>query len=468
MEAKTIIKKELLDYMQSIQFVVLLGVVIVLFLVNGFVSGKKYSQQISAYNQRVSGVYKSPSTTRTSLFRMPSPLLFMAEGGDKYRPSGYTLKPKGVLDTMPSGPRNFKMPVIPELDWSFIIKIIFSLYVILLGYTAISGEKEQGTLRLVLSNSIGRVNLLMAKYTSILLTVMVPLVTGIVLSLIIIGIFIPEILTLSNLLRILMMLVLSLVYLSVFAFLSLLVSSLIHRSSLVLMILLAVWVLFAVIIPNTSGILSRRFSKVPSEYQTARQIGPMINEQVWARVNEVRERVKKGEIKTADEAKKETARAFNEGQDDLIKHYKSYDDAMKQRAAMAQNMSRLSPTALFQYASENIAQTGTKREKHFLKDARSYANIYDRYILEKVGKVVATASWSFSTTFIVNGKKVPINSPRPEEYRGDKSDFPHFVENQPSLALSLRDALFDIAALMLWNIVLAVLAFSTFIFADVR
>ena len=32
MEAKTIIKKELLDYMQSIQFVVLLAVVVVLFL----------------------------------------------------------------------------------------------------------------------------------------------------------------------------------------------------------------------------------------------------------------------------------------------------------------------------------------------------------------------------------------------------------------------------------------------------
>jgi ABC-type transport system involved in multi-copper enzyme maturation permease subunit len=337
-----------------------------------------------------------------------------------------------------------------------------------LGYTAISGEKEQGTLRLVLSNSIGRVNLLMAKYTSILLTVMVPLVTGIVLSLIIIGIFVPEILTWSNLLRILMMLVLSLVYLSVFTLLSLLVSSLIHRSSLVLMILLAVWVLFAVIIPNTSGILSRRFSKVPSEYQTARQIGPMIQEQVWARIKEVRERVEKGEIKTADEAKKETDRAFNEGQDDLIKHYKSYDDAMKQRAVMALNMSRLSPTALFQYASENIAQTGTKREEHFLKDARIYATIYDRYILEKVGKVVGTANWSFGTTFMINGKRVPIDSPSPEEYQGDKSDFPHFVENQPSLALSLKDALFDIAVLMLWNIVLAVLAFSAFIFADVR
>ncbi len=466
MEAKTIIKKELLDYMQSIQFVVLLAVVVVLFLANGFVSGKKYSQQISAYNQRVSKVY--PSTVRTILYREPSPLLFMAEGGDKYCPNGYELKPKGVLDAMPSGPRNFKMPVIPELDWSFIIKTIFSLYVILLGYTAISGEKEQGTLRLVLSNSIGRVNLLMAKYTSILLTVIVPLVIGIVLSLVIIGIFVPKILTLGNLLRTLMMIVLSLVYLSVFTFLSLLVSSLIHRSSLVLLMLLAVWVLFAVIIPNTSGILSRRFSKVPSEYQTARQIGPMINQQVWAKINEVKERVNRGEIKTAEEAKKETDRAFNEGQEDLIKHYKSYDDAMKQRAAMAQNMSRLSPTALFQYASESIAQTGTKREEHFLKNARNYATIYDRYILEKVGKVVGTASWSFSTTFIVNGKKVPINSPRPEEYRGDKSDFPHFVENQPSLALSLRDALFDIAVLMLWNIVLAVLAFSAFIFADVR
>jgi ABC-type transport system involved in multi-copper enzyme maturation permease subunit len=464
----TVIRRELIDHLQSIQFIVLLCVSIILFLANGMISVKKYDQQISFYNEQVAYVHQNPSTMLTMLYRQPNQLSFMVEGGDKYRPYGYMLRQKGVLDAMPSGPRNFKLPEIPELDWSFIIKIIFSLYVILLGYNAISGEKEQGTLRQILSNSMGRVKVLVAKYLAILLTILVPLVTGIIISLIIVGIFVPQVLTLGNLLRLLLMLLLILIYLSLFAFLSLLVSSLIHRSSLVLLILLALWVLFAIIIPNTSGVLSQRFSRVPSEYQTAKMIGPMIQQQVWARINKIKERVNKGELKTEEEVKQETDRAFNEGQEELIKHYKSYEDAMKQRAVTAESLSRISPTALFQYSSENIAQTGARREEHFLKDARNYARIYDSYVLDKLGKLVGMSQWSFSTSMMIGGKSVYIGSPRPEEYQGDKSDFPHFVESQPSVAQSLRNALLDIAGLIVWNLFLAALAFSAFLRTDVR
>jgi len=216
----TVIRRELLDHLHSIQFMILLCICIILFLANGIISVKRYHQQTSFYNEQVSTM--RPSTVSTTLYRQPNQLLFMAEGGDKYRPNGYTLKPKGVLDALPAGPRNFKFPEVPELDWSFIIKIIFSLYVILLGFNAISGEKEQGTLRLTLSNSIGRIKLLVAKYLSILSTVLVPLVIGFVISLIIIGIFIPQALTLGNFSRILMMSLLTIVYISIFAFLSLL------------------------------------------------------------------------------------------------------------------------------------------------------------------------------------------------------------------------------------------------------
>lgn len=465
---RKIVLRELLDHLQSIQFFVLLGVCVILFLLNGFISVKAFKEQNTLYNKNLSQSQGFKSTRMTPLYRQPNPLLFLSEGGEKFRPSGYTLKPKGVIDAEPSGPRNFKLPVIPDLDWSFIIKIIFSLYVVLLGYGAIAGEKEQGTLRLILSNSIGRVKVLVAKYCAILLTVLIPLSVGGVLSLIISGISIPQILSINGLSRILVTLVLALVYLSIFAFLSLLISSLILRSSLVLLLLLAVWVLFTVFIPNISGILSEKLTDIPSEYQMAKRVGEMTEKEVWAGINQVRERVNKGELKTEEEVKKETDRAFDMGQEDLIKHYKAYDDAMNKRARTAQNLSRISPTALFQYASENVAQAGPNSEAWFLKDVRNFANVYDDYILKKVGKLVGTSSWSFSTTFQINGKPVHISSPQPEEYPGDKSDFPQFTETHPSLGYDLKKAFFDLAGLLLWNIVLAVLAFAVFLRADVR
>ena len=465
---RKIILRELLDYLQSIQFIVLLGVCVFLFILNGFISVKDFNEQKDLYNKNISQGQQRNSTIMTYLNRQSTPLLFLSEGGGKFRPSGYTLKPKGVIDANPAGPRNFKLPVIPDLDWSFIIKIIFSLYVILLGYGTIAGEKEQGTLCLILSNSISRIKVLVAKYCAILLTVLIPLLIGGVLSLIIMGISIPQVLSKNSLVRIIVMLGLAVIYLSIFAFLSLLISALIPRSSLALLLLLAFWVLFTVFIPNISGVLSEEFSDVPSEYQMAKRVGEMTEKEVWARIDQVRERVNKGELKTEEEVKKETDRAFDMGQEDLIKHYKAYDDAMKKRARTAQNLSRISPTAMFQYASENVAQTGPNNEELFLKDIRNYANVYDAYIIKKVGKLVGTSSWSFSTTFQINGKPVHIRSPQPEIYDGDKSDFPQFTETHPSLGDDLKIAFLDLAGLILWNIVLAVLAFVAFLRADIR
>lgn len=141
---------------------------------------------------------------------------------------------------------------------------------------------------------------------------------------------------------------------------------------------------------------------------------------------------------------------------------------MKQRARMARNLSRISPTALFQFAAENIAQTGLVREEQFEKDAGNYSAIYDEYIQEKVGKVVGTSPWSFSTNIMLNGKSIYIGSPHPEEYTGDTSDFPRFEQGEPSIARSLKNALLDLAGLILWNLVLAILAFAAFIRSDVR
>ena len=465
---KTIIQRELMEHLKSIQFIVLLSVSVVLFFANGVIFVKKYDQVISPDNPEAVETYQKPSTTSTMLSRQKSPLLFISEGGDKYRPFSYRLQPKGVLLSPSAGPRNYKLPEIPELDWAFIIKIIFSLYVLFLGYQAVCGEKEQGTLRQILSNPFGRIKLLVAKYVSILLSVTVPLAIGCLISLIIVGFSAPQVFTLSNVLRIALMLFISLVYLSVFAFLSLLLSSRIYDSSLVLMVLLAVWILFGIVIPNTSGIISERISNVPSEYQTAKQEGPMIQQQVWARIGRVIERVKQGELRTEEEVKQETDRAFDEGQEDLINLKRSYENSMIQLATTAKNISRLSPTALFQYASENIAGTGSNWEKHFKRDARAYSAIYDDYILKKVGKLVGISEWSFSTSITINEKYVYIRSPRPEEYRGDMSDFPYFVPTKFRIKQGLRDALFDLAGLLLWNIVLAMGAIMSILRTDVR
>jgi len=464
----TLIKREFLEHLQSLQFYVLLIICIILFSVAGWISITKYDEQIEKYNKGVLNIQKSPSTRMTQCHREPNPLSIVADGGLKIEPHVLTLRPKGSISTGTSGELNFKMPEIPELDWAFIVKVIFSLYVILLAFRTISGEKEQGTLRMIMSNSVGRSRVLLGKYISILLTIIVPLILGSLISLVIILPFIPKILSLSILIRIVLMLIISIVYLSIFIFLGLLVSSLIPRSSLVLLVLLAVWICFAFIIPNISGIISDKFTRIPSEYQTAQQAGPMIQREVWERIDKIKERAMQGEFETKAEILTETNRAFEEAQYKVRGYYTNFRNSMNQRARTARNISRISPTALFQYASEGIADSGPFRQQQFMEDVEAYSKIYDDYIQSKLGKVVGASNWSFGTGMTFKGEYVDISSPYAEEYNGAKSDFPQFTEIPPSIGRNLHHALLDLAGLLLWNLILAVLAFIAFIRCDVR
>ncbi len=463
-----VIRREILEHLQSLQFIILLILSIILFSLNGWVSVKKHQEQMTRYNDGVTEIAQNPSTKGTSLYMHPGSLIFLADGGSKYQPSGYNLAPKGRLTPFPAGQRNFKMPSIPELDWAFIIKVVFSLYVLLLAFRGISGEKEIGTLRLILSNNLRRNYLLIAKYISIILTVGIPLILGGLFSLFIVSILLPGTLSLSVMPRIALMVFLAFFYLSIFAFLGLSVSSLVSRSSVVLLILLSLWILLVVVIPNVSGILPNKLTHVPSEFQTARQVRPMLQEQVWARINKIKERINRGELTSEEAIEKETDRAYEEGQEKVQNHYAFYENAMKRRANIARNLSRLSPTALFQFASESLSDTGPRREERFLKDAEFYSDIYDSYILEKVGRLIATSHWSFGTSITVNGKHIDMSSPLPQEYEGDKSDFPRFAESSPDLAHNIQEALLDLAGLSLWNLFLAGLALWAIWRCDVR
>lgn len=465
---KTLISKELLEHLRSVQFAVLAAASVLLFAVNGLVFVQQYKRLNADYRQAVAAAEAQRSTMMTRLYRAPTPLLFMAEGGAKTDPAGYTLSPKMTLAALPAAPPNYKMPEVPELDWAFIVKVVFSLYVILLGFEAVSGEKERGTLRLVLSNQAGRAKVLTAKYLAILAGAAIPLVIGSLVSLIVIGLFLPGVLGAAFAARVALFLAAALAYLSLFAFLGLFFSALILRSSLALLVLLAFWIFFAFFIPDSSGILAEKFAEVPSEYQMAKSLGPTVQDQVWKRIASIQARVEKGEFKTEQEVLAEADRAFEDGQDSVRKLYDDYALAMKARAGAARRISRVSPAALFQYAAEALSETGPRADGRFLEDVRNFSRVYDDYILKKVGRVVGTSPWSFSTAAMLNGKYINLQSPQPLEYRGDKSDFPKFEERPRSLGSALAGALGDLAGLLVWNILLAGLAFSAFLRADVR
>ena len=71
------------------------------------------------------------------------------------------------------------LPVMfPLIDLTFIVTILMSLVALILTYDAVSGEKEEGTLKLMLANSLPRSKLILAKVAGAGLTLVGPLVVS--------------------------------------------------------------------------------------------------------------------------------------------------------------------------------------------------------------------------------------------------------------------------------------------------
>jgi ABC-type Na+ efflux pump permease subunit len=84
-------------------------------------------------------------------------------------------------------PENVDKAAFGKLDFVFIIQMVASLIVLLFASDLIAGEKEMGTLRAILSNSVPRHTILLGKLAGGFLTVWIPFVTTFVLGMVFLG-----------------------------------------------------------------------------------------------------------------------------------------------------------------------------------------------------------------------------------------------------------------------------------------
>ena len=142
------------------------------------------------------------------------------------------------------------------MDYLFIVKIIFSLIAFLFAFDTIAGEKETGTLKLVISNSVPRYCFLAGKFLGGYFTIIIPFLFSFLISLAIFyfqGMFIV---TSENLARIILVLFTTFIYLSACFLLGILISSLFTRSRTVMTVLMFVWIVFVLGVPGLSKIFA--------------------------------------------------------------------------------------------------------------------------------------------------------------------------------------------------------------------
>lgn len=253
----TIAKKEFLEKILDYRVVISFIIAIALTLVATIVAGEDYHakkieyDKLMAESQSIMNSIKVYSQYKPIIYLPPSPLSVFSRGIDIPTPITVNIEINEIPSYKPRGAGlNPMMSIFDSLDISTIVRILFSLLVILLTFDSFSGEKEQGTLRQALSNPVARMNILYGKLIGTIMIISVVVFLTYLLAIIMIRVFSGIPIESGSYLRILLMTVATIFYLAIFGTLGIFSSLKFNHSSTSLTVLLLVWFFIAILQPN--------------------------------------------------------------------------------------------------------------------------------------------------------------------------------------------------------------------------
>lgn len=292
----TIARRQFLEYLITWRFGLVLAFSTVLVVLGTSLQVTSLEEQLEEYEARETQVRQEAENAKTfnevrlGVGRRPSMLAFLCAGQDREMPhfasTGILAPPLEALNMSVSGrfwfigsgslqsrevfsKQNPLMRGLQQIDFVFVVGTFLSLLAFLLSFDSISGERETGTLFLVIANSVSRGAVLLGKLIGGLGCLAIALTVALNVALIV-GVQSPRIdLSAADWIGIGMLFVASLMFLSELFALGMMVSSRTGRSSTSLIVLLLVWTVAVILVPNVAPYVASLVREMPSEEEFA-------------------------------------------------------------------------------------------------------------------------------------------------------------------------------------------------------
>ena len=255
----TLIRRELLDNLMTFRFAVAVFIMLFLVVANTAVLIKDYERRLAGYKTEVqkSRKYmlegKTYSVGELNIDRPPNPLSIFNVGLDKRLGNEiwvYYGHVPTLWDAEKHSSQNPFMNILSSIDIVFIFEGVLSLLALIFAYDTLAGEYERGTLRLVLTHPVSRGHILVAKYISAMVCLLVPLLMSLILAMFLLTTSASFSLSMHDFLRIGGIIFASIAYLSVFYLIGMLISAMTRRTSTALMLSMFVWGFLVLVYPN--------------------------------------------------------------------------------------------------------------------------------------------------------------------------------------------------------------------------
>ena len=478
-----IVKRELIDYLLSLRFGLALVLTVGLMVINAlsFVGGSyefrrdHYIQQVQAQqdigrSNAQRGLWKLIlHSGQEYIYKKPSPFMFCAAGANDALPERlwsqggestynnvkfyepFVLNYWDIIDIW--APKASQLLETQAIDWVFIIGVLLSLIALLFTFDAFIGEKERGTLKLVMAQSLPRHILLLGKFLGAMLALGLMLSLGVVVNLIIVFALSQVNLGLVEAGRIVGMVGLSLLYLACFVGLGLWVSIRSSTTSSSLVGVLLLWICGVLLWPATGGALAARV--LVSEFEEELVLGfgfANNNTPAHQKLLQLKNTLNNRDLRNPDKVRQladaqRAVRQFHQDREDRFLAY-SLGEVEK-----ARHIVRLSPTGCFQYGMESLAGTGLARHRNFVEQARTYVQEFEQAMLN----LDRDDPESMHIHLVAQGLSRQKINP---------DTLPVFTEDRSATAL-LRHAVIDVIGLFFFATLMYMLAYRSWLRASI-
>ncbi len=392
-----ITKRELYDNLNSLRFALATVLLLALMLTNAIVHLREHPVRMQKYRDAATQSLDT-LTSRTDLYdlaqkgperlyKKPSPLRFCADGGDSLLPTlahaeSYFWGSRNLKAfwrmTYPSATPNLKNidPDAIKIDWTFVIGYVLSLVALLFTFDTVSGERERGTLRLMLANPIPRHTILIGKFLGAFISVNIPFVIAVLMNLLVISTSSAVHLGAEEWGRLGIIVGIAMLYLCLFLALGLLVSARVKQSAVSLVVLLLIWVSFVIFMPNTLASIASRFSPARS-YDAFQEDRRQTRRAILEVYHTQREKTEDPSKRMVISSEYVTQDATQDGR--LRQEYLSERISQVRRA---REITRISPIAVTQHLLEIFTGTGLARHLQFVENVQLYDREYHEFIVD--------------------------------------------------------------------------------------
>jgi len=403
-----LIQKELKNILLSPKFAATFLVCSVLILISVYIGINEYNNAVVQYNvnQEIARQDIMQATSwgrvRNILHREPNPMQIFVSGlhFDVGRLSTVSDFDDIKLVRSPYSDETL-FAIFRVIDFSFIVQIVLSLFAILFTYDAINGERENGTLKLAFSNSVSRAKYLIAKFTGIWLGLIVPLLIPILIGLLLLMVFKVPMAT-GDWSSIISFIGLSILYITLFIGIGILVSAITRNSSLSFLLLLVIWIGGVFIVPRLGVMAAGQLIPVESvaqleakqeAFRKARwdQYSTELT-QVWQSREQEMEGMSDAERQEYRDNKEwnwleEDDVSRKQVQSDIIgNNRRLLEEAQNKKRVqerLAFNIARISPVSSYQLAAMKLAGTDIDLKIRYEETMRAYKDEFTDYIVKK-------------------------------------------------------------------------------------